>query len=266
MRERGKRIVRATNIAVLVAAALAIPVLVLDTATSDGPLKLVAQTLTWSIWIVFAGEAVVLLVDATDRREWVRSQMRDVMIVVLSRPFLPVSMRDPRLLWVLRTLRTFENAKAAARVPPMPSVPTGPITTVLATPIVAARVTLRPSLTIAGKIIGAAATVAGGIVGGVNAVLRSGSAGGGAPAPVPEGRRELPLRAGGYRLDRYPADGIEGETHLIEIHRASVTGTDVGLESFLLGGRHGAFEISGHELDELAASQPRRSGAGSAPS
>jgi voltage-gated potassium channel len=60
--------------------------------------------LDWGIWAMFAANLVIMLVLVPDRRRWLIQNPLDVLIVVLTPPFLPVTMKLARVLPIVRLL------------------------------------------------------------------------------------------------------------------------------------------------------------------
>lgn len=126
MNERAKRWQQRFDVPVLVAALLVIPVIIVEQSDAGEPWRTVAAILNWSIWIVFALELVTMLVVVSDRWRWLRTHPLEVIIVVLTPPFLPASLQAARVLRLLRVLRvlrlmtvlrklyTFEGLRYAA--------------------------------------------------------------------------------------------------------------------------------------------------------
>lgn len=99
----------------LVAAVLVIPVMVVEQSDAGDPWRTIAGALNWAIWAAFAIELVVMLAVVPDRWGWVKSHPLDVVIVVLTPPFLPSSLQALRALRVLRLLRLLRLARLARR-------------------------------------------------------------------------------------------------------------------------------------------------------
>lgn len=97
----------------LVAALLVIPVVVLDTGEYGKPWDTIGDVLNWMTWLAFAGEAAVMLALVPRRMAWIRANPIDVIVVVLTPPFLPAlaSVRLVRLLRLLRLLRLHRVAR-----------------------------------------------------------------------------------------------------------------------------------------------------------
>lgn len=90
----------------LLAALLVIPVLIIEQSphASHG-LRVLGVVLNWVIWLAFAGELVTMLAVVPNRRAWLREHPLEVVIVLLTPPFLPASLQAARLLRLARVLR-----------------------------------------------------------------------------------------------------------------------------------------------------------------
>jgi voltage-gated potassium channel len=98
----GERVARWLRVALIVAALLAIPVVIVQESGLGGFWKPLAVTLDWSIWVVFAANLVIMLAVVPDRRRWLLDNPIDVLIVVLTPPFLPATLKIARVLPVVR--------------------------------------------------------------------------------------------------------------------------------------------------------------------
>ena len=116
MDERARRFERAFELPMLVAALLVIPVIAIEQSDAGEPWRGVAAVTNWVIWIAFATELVVMLAVVSDRWGWVRSHLLEVVVVVLTPPFLPSSFQALRALRLLRLLRLLRVARYARRV------------------------------------------------------------------------------------------------------------------------------------------------------
>jgi voltage-gated potassium channel len=90
----------------LAVALLVVPYLVLNYFAPDGFWGIVVDVLYIGIWSFFVVEAVAILRIAPDNLEWVRANVLDVTILVLTAPFefLPADFEVLQNLWVLRIL------------------------------------------------------------------------------------------------------------------------------------------------------------------
>jgi len=86
--ERAHRIERAFERPMLVAAVLVIPVIVIEESYFGAPWDTIGSALNWSIWLAFLAELVVMLSVVDDRRLWLRKHPLELLIVVLTPPFL----------------------------------------------------------------------------------------------------------------------------------------------------------------------------------
>jgi len=86
----------------IVAALLAIPVIVMQESDLGRFWESVAAVLDWGIWGAFAANLVVMLAIVPDRRRWLLDNPLDALIVVLTPPFLPATMKIARVLPVVR--------------------------------------------------------------------------------------------------------------------------------------------------------------------
>jgi voltage-gated potassium channel len=116
MDERARRIERAFEVPMLVAALLVIPVMVVEQSSAGEPWRALAGVLNWAIWIAFAVELVVMLAVVRDRWGWLRTHPLEVAVVVLTPPFLPASLQALRVFRLLRLLRLLRVAKLARRL------------------------------------------------------------------------------------------------------------------------------------------------------
>lgn len=100
----------------LVASVVAIPAIVIEESHADASLNAAAHLLDWLTWLAFLAEAVVLLVRAPDRVAWVRSHPLEVVILVLTPPFVPASLQAARAFRLLRLLRLARFAVLTRRL------------------------------------------------------------------------------------------------------------------------------------------------------
>ncbi len=101
------------EIPVLVAVLLTIPALILNSVDPGGAVGVLADALNWGIWLTFLVEFVVMLRIAPDNWRWLRHNVLDVAVLVLTPPFLPEPLH---VLWVLRLLRILDVMPVAGRV------------------------------------------------------------------------------------------------------------------------------------------------------
>src|SRR5439155_23323952 len=111
-----ERVERAFEIPMLIAAVLVIPTIVIEESHVGQPWDGVAVGLNWLIWVAFATELVVMLAVVPARRQWLARHPLDLVIVVVTPPFLPAALQSARVLRLLRLLRLLKLAKHAKHV------------------------------------------------------------------------------------------------------------------------------------------------------
>jgi voltage-gated potassium channel len=116
MDDRSRRIARRFELPVLVAALLVIPVIAIEQSDLGDPWRTIAAVLNWATWIAFAVELLVMLAVVPNRLRWVRDHPLEVVIVVLTPPFLPASLQAARALRLLRLFRLIRVVQLARRV------------------------------------------------------------------------------------------------------------------------------------------------------
>lgn len=99
---RAERIARRLEVPLIVAALLAIPTIVVQELNFGGAWQVLASVLDWSIWGVFIANLVIMLAVVPDRKRWLIANPMDVLIVVLTPPFLPAAMKLARVLPIVR--------------------------------------------------------------------------------------------------------------------------------------------------------------------
>lgn len=99
---RAGKMARRLEIPLISAALLAIPVIVVQESNLRGSWQALASVLDWSIWVVFVANLVIMLALVPDRRRWLLANPMDVLIVVLTPPFLPAAMKLARVLPIVR--------------------------------------------------------------------------------------------------------------------------------------------------------------------
>jgi voltage-gated potassium channel len=96
----------------LVAALLVIPTVVIEESGLPAGWKVMASVLNWIIWVVFATQVATMMVVTKNRWRWIRSHPLEVLIVVLTPPFLPAALQSLRVLRLLRLLRVAITARS----------------------------------------------------------------------------------------------------------------------------------------------------------
>jgi voltage-gated potassium channel len=111
-----ERLAKRFEIPVLLAALLVVPVIVIEESPVGEPWDTIATVVNWMIWLVFLAELVTLLVVAENRWRWLRQHPLEVVVVVLTPPFLPASLQSLRVLRLLRLVRLLRLAQIVRRV------------------------------------------------------------------------------------------------------------------------------------------------------
>src|SRR5918994_2755028 len=99
---RVERVARRLRMPLIVAALLAIPTIVVQETSVGGFWEPLATVMDWCIWGVFAANLLIMLAVVPDRRRWLLENPMDVLIVALTQPFLPATMKIARALPVVR--------------------------------------------------------------------------------------------------------------------------------------------------------------------
>jgi voltage-gated potassium channel len=89
----------------LVAALLTVPAIAIEESSVGEPWGDIATGINWMVWVAFAVEAVLMLRSVDSPWEWVREHPLEVVIVILTPPFLPASLQAARAFRLLRILR-----------------------------------------------------------------------------------------------------------------------------------------------------------------
>jgi voltage-gated potassium channel len=103
--ERARSIERRLEGPLLVFALLTIPAIAIEQSGAGEPWDTLAVVLSWSIWLAFLFELVVMLRVVPEKSRWLRDHPLDLAIVILTPPFLPASMQAARVFRLLRLLR-----------------------------------------------------------------------------------------------------------------------------------------------------------------
>src|ERR687884_284201 len=101
---RAERVAKWLRVPLIVAALMAIPTIIVQESDWGGFWEILAASLDWCIWTMFAANLAVMLSIVPDRRRWLIDNPLDVLIVVLTPPFLPATMKLARVLPVVRLL------------------------------------------------------------------------------------------------------------------------------------------------------------------
>ena len=101
---RSERVGKWLRVPLIFAALLAIPTIIVQESDLGGSWETLAAVLDWCIWAVFAANLAIMLSVVPNRRRWLIENPLDVLIVVLTPPFLPATMKLARVLPVVRLL------------------------------------------------------------------------------------------------------------------------------------------------------------------
>lgn len=97
----------------IAASLLTLPAILLEDSHHHGVAHEIGVWLGVATWLMFAIEVVVMLSIVDSRRAWIRSHLLDVVIVVLTPPFVFASLQGLRLLRALRLLRVLRLFRVA---------------------------------------------------------------------------------------------------------------------------------------------------------
>jgi voltage-gated potassium channel len=106
--ERSRRVSKRFEWPMLFFSALVVPAIALENSNLRDPWPSVWSVLNWTIWSAFVVELVVMLIVVPDRTKYLRRHPLDVVIVLLTPPFLPPAVQGARALRLLRVLRLFK--------------------------------------------------------------------------------------------------------------------------------------------------------------
>ncbi len=101
---RAERMARRLEIPLIIAALLAIPTIIVQESNFGGAWQALATVLDWCIWGVFAANLLIMLAVVPNRRRWLVENPMDILIVVLTPPFLPATLKLARVLPIVRLL------------------------------------------------------------------------------------------------------------------------------------------------------------------
>jgi voltage-gated potassium channel len=101
---RAERTARWMRTPLIVAALLAIPTIIVQESDLGRAWEVLGAAMDWLIWAVFAANLAIMLAVVPNRRRWLVHNPLDLLIVVLTPPFLPVTFKLARVLPVVRLL------------------------------------------------------------------------------------------------------------------------------------------------------------------
>lgn len=103
--ERAAAVAQRFQVPVIVAALAVIPAIVIERSDLGGRWEAAAFALNWGSWLVFAAEIVTMTILASPSRAWLRNNMFDVAITVVTFPLVPALLQGLRLLRLARLAR-----------------------------------------------------------------------------------------------------------------------------------------------------------------
>jgi voltage-gated potassium channel len=114
--DRSRRVAKRFELPIMIAALLVVPVIAVEQSDLGNPWQAIASALNWAIWIAFAIELAVMLWIVPDRKQWLLHHPIELVVVLLTPPFLPASLQGARALRLLRLLRLIRVAQLARTV------------------------------------------------------------------------------------------------------------------------------------------------------
>jgi voltage-gated potassium channel len=112
---RFERLERATDLPIALLALLVVPALVLEEYAQSAGVRTFALVLNWTVWLAFCAEYLGKLAFAPSRRAYIRRAWFDLLIILLSPPFLvPNAVQGTRAVRAVRALRVLRLVRAAA--------------------------------------------------------------------------------------------------------------------------------------------------------
>jgi len=98
---------------VLGAAVAVLPLLALSLARPHGALHDVEVVGHWAVWLLFFAEAAIMLTVSGDRLAWASGHRFELLIVVVSSPFVPLALAAAPALRLLVVAKAFKALKLA---------------------------------------------------------------------------------------------------------------------------------------------------------
>jgi voltage-gated potassium channel len=112
---RFERFEKLTDMPLAILALLIVPALILEDRADSVYVREAAHAINWIVWLAFCGEYVGKLLLAPSRRLYVRDAWFDLLIILLSPPFLvPEALQGARAVRAVRILRVLRFVRAAA--------------------------------------------------------------------------------------------------------------------------------------------------------
>jgi voltage-gated potassium channel len=110
-----ERFEKATDLPLALLALLIVPALILEDRAQSLYIREAAHAINWIVWLAFCAEYVGKLLFAPSRHQYVRDAWFDLLIILLSPPFLvPEAMQGVRAVRAVRILRLLRFVRAAA--------------------------------------------------------------------------------------------------------------------------------------------------------
>ena len=89
-----------------------IPTVVIEESGLPSGWQVLASVMNWTIWSVFLAQVSIMLIVTKHRRQWLRHHVLEVLIVLFTPPFLPISLQYARVLRLVRLLRIVATARS----------------------------------------------------------------------------------------------------------------------------------------------------------
>jgi voltage-gated potassium channel len=113
--ERYERFARAVELPLALLALLIVPALVLENHAQTHELREAATFINWVVWLAFCAEYSAKMYLAPARGQFAKEHWFDLLIIVLSPPFLvPLSLQGTRAVRAVRLIRVLRFMRGAA--------------------------------------------------------------------------------------------------------------------------------------------------------
>jgi hypothetical protein len=113
--ERFQRFARAVELPLAFLALLIVPALVLENSAQTRELREAAKYINWIVWLAFCGEYATKMYLAPARGSFAKRHWFDLLIIVLSPPFLvPLAFQGTRAVRAVRLLRLLRFVRGAS--------------------------------------------------------------------------------------------------------------------------------------------------------
>lgn len=114
-RSRFERFEKATDLPLAFLALLIVPTLLVEERSSAGWIHTAAISINWVVWLAFCAEYIGKMILAPSRKDYAKSAWFDLLIIVLSPPFLvPDAFQGIRAVRAVRVLRLLRIVRAVA--------------------------------------------------------------------------------------------------------------------------------------------------------